>query len=137
MHYFVMNIFGAFSELDALGDDMLLDEDTSYLDSATIPDPPNTVPQSTTGGQTNVSKLFVTCCLLVLFRMAWYWMSLVSLKCLIHEKLFSTFLKYMFIVNTSSMYHFIYYYISVWVKPSHQLNITMCCNNQVFEVRHN
>ncbi|XP_065883294.1 charged multivesicular body protein 5-like [Dysidea avara] len=40
------------AELDALGDDMLLDEDTSYLDSTTIPDPPSTIPQ-TTGGQTN------------------------------------------------------------------------------------
>ena len=52
------------AELDALGDDILLDEDTSYLDSATIPDPPNTVPQ-TTGGQTDVSRLClfnVVCC---------------------------------------------------------------------------
>ena len=52
-----LNIFGTVVELDALGDDILLDEDTSYLDSATIPDPPNTVPQ-TTGGQTNVSRMY-------------------------------------------------------------------------------
>jgi len=49
-----------FTELDALGDDMLLDDDTSYLDSTTIPDPPNTVPQ-TTGGQTNVNARFHKC----------------------------------------------------------------------------
>ena len=107
MHYFVKNIFVAFTELDALGDDMLLDEDTSYLDSATIPDPPNTVPQSTTGGQTNVSSVFITHYLLLLFRMAWCWMSLVSLKCLIHEKILSTFLKYLFIVNISNVSFYI------------------------------
>jgi len=37
---------------------MLLDEDTSYLDSTAIPDPPSTVPQ-TTGGQTNVRVVYI------------------------------------------------------------------------------
>ena len=53
-----------YAELDALGDDMLMDDDTSYLDSATIPDPPNTVPQ-TTRGQTNVSTMsYVEVCIM-------------------------------------------------------------------------
>jgi len=66
---------------------MLLDEDTSYLDSTAIPDPPNTVPQ-TTGGQTNVSVQglcqcvdYVSCC----YRMELYWMNLVSHKFLTHK----------------------------------------------------
>ena len=55
-----------YAELDALGDDMLMDDDTSYLDSATIPDPPNTVPQ-TTGGQTNVSTMsYVEVCIMLI-----------------------------------------------------------------------
>ena len=54
-----------YAELDALGDDMLMDDDTSYLDSATIPDPPNTVPQ-TTGGQTNVGTMsYVEVCIMM------------------------------------------------------------------------
>ena len=32
-------------ELSALGDDMLADEDTSYLDAVSAPDPPSGVPQ--------------------------------------------------------------------------------------------
>ena len=85
-----IHILGTVVELDALGDDMLLDEDTSYLDSATIPDPPNTVPQ-TTGGQTNVSSSYSILCstanvVFIVYRMVCCWMSLVYLKCLIHEK---------------------------------------------------
>ena len=34
------------TELDALGDDFLADEDTSYLDEA-VPEPPTTVPGGT------------------------------------------------------------------------------------------
>ena len=93
IHVFLFIISLVLLELDALGDDILMDKDTSYLDSATIPDPLNTVPQ-TTGGQTNVSTmcrvLVVLLLLLLLFRMACCWMSLVYLKSLIYKKYYIT-----------------------------------------------
>ena len=37
-----LNVFGFFLELEALGDDLALDEDTSYLDE--VPAPSDTIP---------------------------------------------------------------------------------------------
>ena len=49
-------------ELDALGDDIALDEDTSYLDAATAPAAPDTVPESREPGVSTWAACRCCCC---------------------------------------------------------------------------
>lgn len=103
LHLFQNLIFDDFyrlssSELDALGDELLLDDDSSYLDeAATAPSIPEGVPGDRSTNRVQKKQHFLVsyfvlpllflakscfCC----FRMASWWMSLAFLRFLLHKE---------------------------------------------------